>query len=166
MIPRQKPRPWHAFFRALASSRLGAAVLSQVLFRLDRLFLTVSAGRTTAASVFAGLPVVTLVTTGARSGKNRSNPLIAVMDGERIILVASNWAREHYPGWYYNLLAYPNAEIVYDQKSASYVAHEATGEEWEAAWKKASSLYLGYGAYRTRMAGRHIPLMILEPAPR
>ena len=166
MIPRQKPRPWHAFFRALASSRLGAAVLSHLLFRLDRIFLAVSDGRTTAANVFGGLPVVTLVSTGARSGKSRSVPLIAVMDGERIILVATNWARDHYPGWYYNLLAHPNAEIFYDRQGASYVAHEATGEEWDAAWRKAVDVYPGYHAYQTRMAGRHIPLMILEPAPR
>jgi hypothetical protein len=42
---------------------------------------------------------------GRRSGEPGTAPVMAVPDGVRFILIASNWGQQRHPGWYYNLRA-------------------------------------------------------------
>jgi deazaflavin-dependent oxidoreductase (nitroreductase family) len=77
------------------------------LHHLDRPVLRLSRGRYSLTRLLAGLPVVTVTTIGAKSGQPRSLPLVALPDGEHVILIASNYGQKHHPAWYYNLRAHP-----------------------------------------------------------
>lgn len=134
------------------------------MHRLDRLVYDVSGQRYTAASLLICLPVVQLTSVGARSGKERTVPLLGIPQGEDLVLIASNWSGARNPGWYYNLRANPRALVARKGVTQPYVARETTGAEREALWQEAVRLYGGYEAYRRRTGDREIPVLILTPA--
>jgi deazaflavin-dependent oxidoreductase (nitroreductase family) len=51
--------------------------------------------------------VLLLTTTGARSGKQRVNPLAYTTDGERLVIIASKGGTPTNPDWYHNIVAHP-----------------------------------------------------------
>ena len=161
---KHKPNWWQRSLQAVAGSRPGAWFSSRTLPTLDRALYRLSSGRFTATSAIGGVPIVMLTTTGAKSGQPRTVPLIAIPDGDDIVLIASNWGGTNHPAWYLNLRAHPQAMVVfYGQPAKSYVAREASGNEREAHWQKAVSIYRGYDAYKRRTGGREIPIMVLTP---
>lgn len=145
-------------------SRPGAWLLSHTLHHVDRLLLGVSNGRYSIPEVFAGLPVVQLTTTGAKSGREHTVPVVGLQDGDDWILVASNWGGERHPAWYHNLRANPEVELAVADDPEPYVAREATEAEYEDYWEWAVDVYPGFRAYRRRSGDREIPIVVLEPA--
>src|SRR5512143_2918821 len=83
-----------------AWSKVGMWVGSNYLHHIDRLAIRLTNGKTSLSSIIAGVPIVMLTTTGARTGLQRTVPLIGLPDENRIIVVASSWGREKHPGWY------------------------------------------------------------------
>ena len=132
------------------------------MHRIDGVVLRYTNGKYT-FSEFAGWPIVQLTTTGAKTGKLYASPLIGLMDGEKIGLIASSFGRERNPGWYYNLKAFPECEVQFRGSSAKYIARETEGNEREKYWQMAVFYYKGYELYKIRAAHRHIPVMVLEP---
>ena len=60
-----------------------------------------------------GMPVVELHTVGRKSGLPRSTMLTApVVDGDRVVLVASKGGDDRDPDWYRNLVAHPEIELT------------------------------------------------------
>ena len=154
---------FHGLVRKLAAQEFISNLLARSLNPLDRFALWLSRGRTTATSLFTGLPLVWLVTTGAKSGEERRTPLLGIFAGEKVILIASNFGNARHPAWYHNLRAHPHARLEYDRRERKYLAREAQGPERELYWQKAVELYPGYAGYRQRAAPRSIPVVILEP---
>ena len=62
---------------------------------------------------FAGAPMVLLTTTGAKSGQKRVNPLVGLLDGGTLYVVASKAGAPTSPDWYHNLLANPQVEVEF-----------------------------------------------------
>jgi deazaflavin-dependent oxidoreductase (nitroreductase family) len=87
------------------------------------------------------------------------------VDGERLVIFPTNFGGQQSPGWLYNLRANPQVTVTYQGVERFYRAREASGSEQEAYWKLGESFYPGYAAYRRRVRGRHIPVVVLEPAP-
>ena len=109
--------------------------------------------------------MVMVTTTGRRSGKPRTSPLLPIRDPSNpgsFALIASNWGRPHYPAWYFNLKANPQAECDVEGRTRQYAAREAAGEEYERFWEYATETYAGYVLYKQR-AGRRIPVLVMEP---
>ena len=125
--------------------------------------LRFSRGRYSVTSLLAGLPVVMVTTVGAKSGQPRSLPLVAIPDGENVILIASNFGQKHHPAWYHNLRAHPEVHLTYAGQTVAYTARETSGEERERCWRRAVDLYSGYPLYERRAASRRIPVMLLVP---
>ena len=114
----------------------------------------------------SGLPVVLLTTTGARSGKQRTTTLAYIHhpnDRSKFVLVASNFGQSRNPAWYYNLKLHQRATATIDQRSMTYIAYEAEGEEYSRFWKIALEIYPGYQLYQHQAGERHIPIMVLTP---
>lgn len=139
-----------------------SALLARILYRVDKFLYRLTRGRFVITR-FAGLPIIQLTTTGAKSRKARTMPLVGIPDGKKFALIASNFGQKHNPGWYYNLKANPICLVRYDGRASNYVAHEATDAEYEKYFQLAISYYAGYQKYRERAAHRHIPVMVLEP---
>lgn len=150
-------RLWAPFFAAAP----GRAVIRYVAQPVDRVLLPLTRGRFTLSRVV--YPTLLLTTLGAKSGQPRDTPLVYFRDGERIVLVASNYGAERHPGWYHNLRKHPRAIITLGGRSAPYLAREAAGAERDALWREAVAFYAGYEAYARRAAPRPIPVMVLEP---
>ena len=156
----------HTLVQRLASSKWGSWFLARVLRHFDTLAVRLSGGRWSLTGLLARVPVMMVTTTGARSGRPRTAPLLCIWDKshpKRFALIASNWGQPHIPAWYFNLKANPQAMCAIDGRSGMYAAHEATEEEYGRFWGYATETYGGYVLYRQR-AGRRIPIMVMEPA--
>jgi deazaflavin-dependent oxidoreductase (nitroreductase family) len=135
----------------------------RVLHHLDRLSYRLTRGRHTFSSRLSGLPVVMLTTTGAKTGQQRTSPVIAVPDGDNLVVIASNWGQRQHPAWFHNLCAHPQATVTVGGASWRVQAHEATGEERDRLWQRDLEVYPARTAYERRAANRRIPVMVLAP---
>jgi deazaflavin-dependent oxidoreductase (nitroreductase family) len=149
--------------RQLAGTRPMAWFFTRTLHHLDGPVLRRSGGRHSVSSALTGLPIVELITVGARSGEPRTLPLIGVPDGDRLVLVASNYGQPHNPAWYYNLKANPCCRVAFRGRRHEMEAYEAEGEERERLWELDVAVYPPRNLYARRAAGRRIPVMVLRP---
>ncbi len=157
-------RPWwQRLVQRIAYSRPGVWFFSRTLHHIDKPLLRVSRGRVCIASLLAGIPVISLTTTGARSREPRTLPVLAIADGERYVVIASSWGRKRHPAWYYNLRANPSATVSTASTTAAYSAREAEGEEREMFWRRANDIYPGFATYEHTAGERRIGVFVLEP---
>lgn len=109
------------------------------------------------------MPIVELRTTGRRSGRPRSVILSApIVDGDRVVLVASRGGDDRHPDWYLNLAANPRVVLTMQGVARPMTAHPADATERAELWPRvvrANPLYAGY----QRRTARRIPLVICEP---
>jgi deazaflavin-dependent oxidoreductase (nitroreductase family) len=88
---------------------------SRTLHLFDQAVFKLTRGRATFTSWLAGLPVAWLTTTGAKSGAERTSPVLAIPCGDdRLIVIASNYGLRKNPSWYHNLRANPRARIEFE----------------------------------------------------
>lgn len=112
---------------------------------------------------FPGAPPVLLLDhVGARSGIERTIPLVYVDDGDDVVLVASKGGHPKNPAWYHNLRAHPDTVVQIGHERRPVRARIATAQERKRLWPKAVATYGGYRGYQERTQ-REIPLVILEP---
>lgn len=141
-------------------SPAGNWYLGKIAPRIDPPLLRLTGGRV--SSVYP-TPVMLLTTTGAKSGQARTLPLLYVTDGERLVLIASNYGKTSHPAWYRNLVANPTVEVLAGKHSGKYTAREITDPgERDRTWELALDQYAGYGDYEGRAGDRTIPLVRLE----
>jgi deazaflavin-dependent oxidoreductase (nitroreductase family) len=128
---------------------------------IHRALFNVSKGRIFGKAF--GMPLVELVTTGRRSGKERSTILsVPIIDGDRLVLVASFGGDERHPAWYLNLQANPEVRATMAGSTRNMFARIATEEERAELWPRITSVFEGYARYQKR-TDRQIPVIILEP---
>jgi F420H(2)-dependent quinone reductase len=157
------PNGLQRLFQRIVASPLGSWILARTLHPLDRLLLRLSHGRVSIPGVFTGLPVVMLTTIGAKSGKLRTVPLVGLRDGDKVVVIASNYGQTHHPAWYYNLRTNPQATVELSGHTGTYIAREATPAEQQTYWRRATDLYVGFPKYQQRTHGRDIPIIVLTP---
>ncbi len=147
----------------LASSRAGSWTFSRVLHPIDRLVFRRTNGRATVAGLVAGLPVVLLSTTGAKSGLTRTMPLLGVPVGDDIAVIGSNYGQHATPGWVYNLEADPRAVVEFRDRTCAIHARLADADEADEVFGLAAPIYGGFEKYRDRADHRQIKVFVLEP---
>ncbi|HCU96125.1 MAG TPA: nitroreductase family deazaflavin-dependent oxidoreductase [Actinobacteria bacterium] len=136
---------------------IGFKALNQV----HRTIVHLTGGRV-GGSAF-GLPVIELHTVGRKSGQPRTTMLTApVVDGDRVVLVASKGGDDRAPDWYRNLVAQPEIELTMAGQRRPMRARTASAEEKAALWPRVVAAYKGYAGYQRRTR-RDIPLVICEP---
>jgi deazaflavin-dependent oxidoreductase (nitroreductase family) len=131
---------------------------------LDRFVYRFTSGRTTLTSLLGDVEMTMLTTTGAKTGLARTHVVLGMLDGDRVVVVASNYGRRQHPAWYHNLIANPRATIVIGGATREVVARELTGDERERYYRRGVDIYPGFPLYRRR-AHREIPVLALDPAP-
>ena len=77
---------------------------------------------------FAGAPMLLLATTGAKSGRPRTNPLVYLPDGDRFVIFASKGGAPKNPDWYHNLVAHPDGCILPIKAQPGARKNGVTGE--------------------------------------
>jgi deazaflavin-dependent oxidoreductase (nitroreductase family) len=149
--------------RSSASNPVTARFFARTLYKLDKPILRRSGGKRSLTTWLTGMPVVELTTTGARSGQPRTMPIVGVPDGDRLVLVASNYGQERNPAWYYNLKANPRCSIAFRGQQQDMRAYEAEGTERQRLWELDLTVYPTRARYAQWAAHRPIPVMVLEP---
>ena len=158
----EPPNALQVAAQKLGSSRQWAWVFSKTLYPMDRVMFRLSGGRLTLPSLLAGVPVILLTTTGARTGQPRTMPLLGIPFGDDLAIIGSNYGQEATPGWVYNLEADPNATVEYRGKNVPVVARLADDDETARAFEAADDVYLGYAKYRSRADHRRLRVFVLE----
>ena len=135
----------------------------RALVRVDRAFFRITRGRTSWSAWISGLPIVMLTTTGARSGKPHTLPVLALPEGDHLVVIASNMGKPANPGWYYNLRAQPSVMITWKGSTVRMRARELIGEERQRYVDRGLEAYPWWAPYHRRAAPRLIPVIMLEP---
>jgi deazaflavin-dependent oxidoreductase (nitroreductase family) len=112
---------------------------------------------------FAGAPLLLLNTIGAKSGKERTNPVMYLLDGDRLIVFASKAGAPTNPDWYHNLVANPMATVEVGSDRYAVKATVLTGAERDRLFAKQAELYPGFAEYESKTT-RTIPVVALERA--
>ena len=108
-------------------------------------------------------PVLLLVTTGRKSGKRRTSPLLYLADGQDLVVVGSAGGAASDPGWVHNLRANPTAQVEIGRRKWRVTAEEARGEQHERLWPRLVAMFPNYDQYQ-QSTSREIPVIILRPA--
>jgi deazaflavin-dependent oxidoreductase (nitroreductase family) len=103
--------------------------------------------------------IISLTTTGARSGRSHTVEVGAVPDGDTLLVVASAGGAPRHPAWYHNLIANPRVTID-GRRTAIAVA--ATGEERDRLFDAVLAEAPGYADYQ-RQTTRVLPVVVLHP---
>lgn len=108
-----------------------------------------------------GKPICLVTMTGAKSGAQRTIPLMYVPNGDTILLVASQGGMPKNPVWYNNLVA--NSDVVIEQggQRRKLTARLADREEKQVVWPICVDHYADYANYQLRTE-RDIPVFICE----
>jgi deazaflavin-dependent oxidoreductase (nitroreductase family) len=112
---------------------------------------------------FEGAPLLLLHTTGARSGKERVNPVMYQDLGGPVAVFGSKGGADVHPDWYHNLVANPDVTAEIGTETRRFRARVAAADERTPIWEKQKADYPGFADYEAN-TDREIPVVILEPA--
>jgi deazaflavin-dependent oxidoreductase (nitroreductase family) len=146
--------------RRLGSKRWFARV-GRVFVPMDRLVGRLTRGRFVSLNM-RDLPALLLTTTGRKTGRPRTQPLVYGRDGDAYVVVGSNWGQPRHPAWSGNLLANPDGMITLAGKEIPVRAELVEGPDRGRLWELMRSRWPGYAQYEER-AGRHIRVFRLTP---
>ena len=111
---------------------------------------------------FAGANMLLLHTVGAKTGQARTNPMVYVTDGDRLVVIASKGGADSNPDWYYNLLANPIVTVELGNEQFQARATAVTEEpERSRLYAKIVEHRPGFAEYE-RKTTRKIPAIVLE----
>jgi deazaflavin-dependent oxidoreductase (nitroreductase family) len=154
------PALYLSLIRRIAGARWFTWLGIHVLTRLDKWLYPRFHGRLVSAGPPI-LPLLLLSTTGRKSGRPSSTPLVYLPDGEDLVIVASNWGQRQHPNWSSNLLAQPKASVEVSGQHRAVVARLATPEERARLWPKLLHAFPPYQTYANR-SGREVRIFVLS----
>jgi deazaflavin-dependent oxidoreductase (nitroreductase family) len=110
---------------------------------------------------FAGHPVLLLTTTGAKSGRRFTLPLVYLPGGERLTIFASKAGAPTNPDWYHNLVA--NSTVTVEAGTEKYEATATVimGDERDQLYARQVERMPQFGEYEKKTT-RLIPVIALE----
>ncbi len=112
---------------------------------------------------FEGAPMVLLDHTGARTGTVRTTPLMALVDGDDLVIFASKAGAPDNPDWFHNLVANPDATVEFGTERFAVRARVAEGAERDDLWTRQKTAYPQFQGYEDSTS-RVIPVVVLERA--
>ena len=110
---------------------------------------------------FAGAPLVLLTTTGARSGRRVTSPLMSVNEGDRVFVIASNNGSDSHPAWYHNVLANPDVTVEDGDETYSAKAVPLNHAERDEVYARQAQRVPQFAAYQAGTE-RVIPVVELR----
>ena len=110
---------------------------------------------------FDGAPVLLLTSTGAKSGEQRTTPVVYQKDGERMVIFASKAGAPSNPAWYHNLVANPTATVEVGPDTVEVEALVTEGDERERLFSRQKELMPQFAEYEQKTT-RQIPVVALQ----
>ena len=105
--------------------------------------------------------MVLLTTTGAKSGRQRTTPLVYLSDGDRVYIFASKGGSPTHPDWYHNIKANPRVTVEIGTDKFEADAKEVTGDERDRLYAAQVAVMPGFGEYQANTS-RVIPVVELQ----
>jgi deazaflavin-dependent oxidoreductase (nitroreductase family) len=110
---------------------------------------------------FQGATLLLLHTTGAKSGKERVNPVMYFDIEGKVLIVGSYAGADVDPAWVHNLRANPRARIEIGTDSYDVVVRQLSRDERDAAYPRIVVTAPGFGGYQEK-TDRVIPVFELS----
>jgi deazaflavin-dependent oxidoreductase (nitroreductase family) len=112
---------------------------------------------------FAGASLLLLTTTGAKTGRTHTTPVVYATDGDRLVVFASKAGAPTNPAWYHNLVAHPTATVELGTERFEVRAEVTRGEERDRLFRQQAERVPQFGDYQ-RQTTRPIPVIALTRA--
>lgn len=113
---------------------------------------------------FEGRTLLILHTIGAKTGKERINPVAYIKDGDRLVIVASKAGAPTHPDWYHNLVANPTVTVEVGTEQYQVQAAVAPEPERTRLYNKMVESSSGFAEYQEKTT-RVIPVITLTRLP-
>jgi deazaflavin-dependent oxidoreductase (nitroreductase family) len=110
---------------------------------------------------FEGAPMVLLTSVGAKSGKERVNPLVYTTDGDRYVVIATKGGAPTNPDWFHNVKANPEVTVEIGEETFTARASVAEPAERDRLFAAQAELMPGFMDYE-KATDRVIPVVVLE----
>ncbi len=153
--------PYMRLMRAFGRTRAFAWIGRHVFAPVDRWTYPHSGGAV-ASTQTVRLPTLLLTTTGRRTGRASSTPLIYVRDGGDLVVVGTNWGQRQHPGWSANLLANPEATVALGRRRLAVRARLLSEEDQRRLWPRFLEAWPGFETY-AGLSGRESRMFALTP---
>lgn len=113
---------------------------------------------------FEGAPMIIMHTTGAKSGVERTIPVVYFPQADAtMVVIASKAGAPTNPDWYHNIKAHPHFDVEVGTETFPVDAAELTGAERDTVWDGAVAAMPGFGEYQEKTS-RVIPVLRLTRA--
>lgn len=113
---------------------------------------------------FAGAPMILVTHKGAKSGIERTSPLVYTQDGDRVVIIASMGGAPTHPAWFHNIKANPQVRIEVGDESYTANAEILTeGAERQRLFDQQAALMPNFKEYQEK-TDRVIPVIVLTKA--
>ena len=109
-------------------------------------------------------PLLLLTTTGARSGRPHTTPLMYLADGDSFAVIASKGGDPRHPDWYRNLVANPTVRVEVGGEDFETEARVADPEERDRLFALQAARYSFFAGYQDKVK-RRIPVVVLARKP-
>lgn len=111
---------------------------------------------------FVNAPLMLLTTTGAKSGRPFTTPLVYTKDGNRIVIIASKGGFPKHPAWFHNLKANPTVTLEIGTKKFQAKATITSGAERQRLFDAQAKVMPNFTEYQ-KATTRVIPVITLDP---
>lgn len=153
---------------ALTRSEAAVPLVHHVVVPLDRRIFKATKGRMSLTHLGSSLKRramqdLLLTTTGAKSGKQRSTPVLFLDHDGGFVIVGSRYGTEAHPHWTANLLATPQATVLVRGQELRVNARRLSQQDVEDLWPRLLEIYPNWADYRER-TDREFRAFHLTPA--
>jgi deazaflavin-dependent oxidoreductase (nitroreductase family) len=142
----------------VGSTRVGVLAIGRIVSPLQRELYRRTGGR---VSLTGRAPVLLLTTTGRRTGKARTVPLLYLRDGDRLVVCNVNPGFERPNPWVLNLRADPHAQIQLGRSTARVRTRPASRHELDRYWPELTQIWPAYQDFYDNGGQRSV--FVLEP---
>jgi deazaflavin-dependent oxidoreductase (nitroreductase family) len=115
------------------------------------------------ATTMRGHPILVLTTRGAKTGAIRKVPIVPLVEGDVMYVIASLGGAPDNPAWFNNLKADPNVEVQWYADKFKARAVILPEPERSQVWARVVAAMPGFGDYQKKTT-RVIPIVQLVRA--
>jgi deazaflavin-dependent oxidoreductase (nitroreductase family) len=116
------------------------------------------------SGAFEGAPMILVTHTGAKSGVQRTTPLVYSRDGDRVVIIASMGGAPTSPAWFHNIVANPRVTVEIGSDRYEADAEVLTeGPERQRLFDQQAALMPNFKEYQAK-TDRVIPVVVLTRA--
>jgi deazaflavin-dependent oxidoreductase (nitroreductase family) len=110
---------------------------------------------------FKGRPLLLLTTTGARSGEQRTTPLVYTRDGDDYVVIASMGGAPKHPSWFFNIKEFPLVSVEVGTEKFHADSSIADGPERDRLYAQQAAMMPAFKEYQAKTT-RQIPVVVLK----